>query len=263
MIGRWIENRDSDGEARLFCFAHAGGGGGFFRSWFKPLAPEIAVTPVILPGRETRWREPAFTRMDLLIEPLYEALIPCLDRPFALFGHSMGAVVAYELAHRLAEHPVRSAISLFVSARRMPYMPVRKKTYDLPDDQFLAAIRRLNGTAPALLRESALIQALLPNLRADFELNDTYLPTFRTPLSLPVSAFVGDRDQLVSRFDMRRWSEVTVGEFNLRVFDGDHFYLAGGPPSVLSAIRQDLQRALRPASFLGLRENLTPPATSR
>jgi surfactin synthase thioesterase subunit len=243
VTGHWIDDKDSKGDIRLFCFAHAGGGSGFFRSWQKSLTPEIAVTPVVLPGREARWREPAYTRMDLLIEPLCDAMLPHLDRPFALFGHSVGAVIAYEVARRLADGPFGPLVCLFVSARRVPHSPGnRPPIYKLPLDQFLAQVERLSGAQLRLLRESPLLPALLPGLRADFELNDTYSPTLGNVLTLPFSAFVGDRDQLVTVDEMRRWTELTVGEFNLRIFAGDHFYLAGGPLDVLDAIRQDIRR---------------------
>lgn len=244
MTNRWIADKNADGEVRLFCFAHAGGGSSFFRPWMKPLAPEIAVTPVVLPGREARWREPAYTSMELLIEPLCDAVMPFIDRPFALFGHSMGAVVAYEVARQLTFNPLGPPICLFVSARRAPHLSAqRPPIYNLPTDQFLAQIEQLNGTSSSILRESALLQALLPSLRADFELNDTYSPLLKARLSLPISAFVGGCDQLVGAGEMRRWGELTTGEFSLRIFDGDHFYLAGDRPDVLAAIRQDIRRA--------------------
>jgi medium-chain acyl-[acyl-carrier-protein] hydrolase len=246
MSGRWIDDRDTHGDVRLFCFAHAGGGSGFFRPWRKPLAPEIAVTPVVLPGREARWRELAYVRMEMLIDPLCDVMLPYLDKPFALFGHSMGAAIAYEVARRLADRRFGSPLCLFVSARRAPHLPRRQPPiYKLPTDEFLAQIELLNGTSSNLLRESALLQALLPALRADFELNDMYSPSSGPPLLVPISAFVGVGDPLASTDEMARWCELTTGEFSLRSFDGAHFYLAGAPPKVLAAIRQDIRRATR------------------
>lgn len=242
MIGRWIDDAEPRGEVRLFCFPHAGGGGAFYRAWRKDAAPDIAVTPVVLPGRESRWSERAFVRMEQLIEPLCHAIAPYLDRPFALFGHSMGAVVAYEVARRLRESP----LLLFVSARRAPHLPARRPPiHDLPRERFLAELARLNGTDASLLHESGLLEALLPGLRADFELNDTYAPSATTPLATPISAFVGDRDPLVNVGEMRRWGELTTGEFGLRVFEGDHFYLTSGRRELLDAIRRDIARAMR------------------
>ncbi len=247
MTGRWIDDRIIDGDIRLFCFAHAGGGGNFYRPWRRPLGPEIAVIPVVLPGREGRLKEAAYTRMEQLIDPLCDALLSYLDRPFALFGHSVGAVVAYEVARRLATWSVHHALlRLFVSARRGPHLPARRSSiYHLPTDEFLDAIERLNGTPSSLFRDRAMRDALLPGLRADFELNDRYAARSEGPLELPISAFVGDRDQLVGADEMRGWGDLTLNEFSLRIFAGDHFYLAEGRADVLAAVRLDVQRDFR------------------
>ncbi|TMQ14017.1 MAG: thioesterase [Deltaproteobacteria bacterium] len=248
MTGLWFDNRASAGELRLFCFAHAGGGAAFFYPWRAALAPDIAVTPVVLPGREARWREPPYRRMEALLAPLCDAVAAAIDRPFAFFGHSVGAVIAYEVAARLSTMVRGSPLCLVVSARRAPHLPSRRPPiHELPTERFLAELQALNGTADALLRDPALVQALLPGLRADFELNESYAPSVTKSLALPISALVGDRDPLVDVAEMRRWREVTTGTFGLRVFNGDHFFLAGGHVGVLDAIRSDVLRQLRVA----------------
>jgi surfactin synthase thioesterase subunit len=247
---RWIDDAGG-GEAavRLFCFAHAGGGSGFFRAWRAALGPAIGVAPVVLPGRESRWREPAFTRMEPLLDAVCDAMQPYLDRPFALFGHSLGAAIAWEVARRFAEGPARHApLCVFVSARRAPHLPPRRAPiHRLADDAFLAELQRLNGTHQTLIEEPSLLRALLPALRADFELDDAWRPAAPRPLAVPLSALAGDRDPIAAAGDVRRWSEVAAGEFSLRLFDGDHFYLADARAEVLDAIRYDLARALHAA----------------
>jgi medium-chain acyl-[acyl-carrier-protein] hydrolase len=256
MPGRWIDDTETQGHVRLFCFAHAGSGGGFFRSWKKQLNPEITVNPIMLPGREARWRESAHTHMDELIQPLCEAIMPYLDRPFAFFGHSMGAVIAFEMTRRLSQRPDSLPLCLFVSARRMPHLAARQpEIYKLPTEEFLVHLEQLNGTSSSLLQEPELLKALLPSLRADFQLNDTYTPPAGEQLPLPIWAFVGDRDKLVTINEMRRWGELTVAEFRLQVFSGDHFYLTASQSEVLAAIRNGIARALCRNGLPGLGGN--------
>lgn len=246
VTGPWIDRDDAGGDVRLFCFAHAGGGGAIFRPWRKMLAPALAVTPVILPGREARWREAPYVRMEALLGPLCDAVQAAVAGPFAFFGHSLGAAVAYEAALRLATARCGPPRCLLVSARRAPHLPSRRSPiHDLPTDRFLAELERLNGTAAILFRDPELLRALLPGLRADFELNDTYAPGRVAALPVPISAFVGNGDPLVNVGEMRRWGELTTSEFSLRVHDGDHFYLAGDRRPLLEAIRHDVARAMR------------------
>lgn len=243
---RWIvddgQAADSEAARQLFCFAHAGGGPSAFRPWRAPLAPEIAVRRVLLPGRESRLEEPPFRHITELIGPLCAALEPYLDRPYALFGHSMGAVVAYEVARRFSG-PARTAPTcLIVSGRRAPgRVPGQPRLSALPDDQFVAEVGRLNGIPPEVLGEPGLLDMLLPALRADFELAETYRPLPGGRLDCPVVAYLGTDDPEVDYAGVLRWREVTTGQFAVRVFRGDHFYLKGGRPDVLNAVRDDLR----------------------
>ena len=234
------------GTPQLFCFAHAGGGPSFFRPWRTALAPGIAVCPVALPGREARLDEQPFRRITELVEPLGAALLPHLDadRPYALFGHSMGAVAAYEVARWLTSHARTGPACLLVSGRRAPSAaPIRQRISELPDGQFLAAVRQLNGIPPEVLREPELLSMLLPALRADFELAETYQPLPGGGLGCPVAAYLGTSDPEVTPAGVLDWQQVTTAEFSVRVFRGDHFYLKGDRPDVLSAVREDLHRS--------------------
>jgi medium-chain acyl-[acyl-carrier-protein] hydrolase len=229
---------------RLFCFAHAGGGPSFFRPWRQALAPAVDVRPVLLPGRESRVRELPYRRMEQLLDPLCAALVPYLDRPYALFGHSLGSVIAYEVARRLAAGDVLPPSALLVSGRRAPGVPARRRAFSaLPEPEFLAAIAALNGTPPEVLSQPQLLQLLLPALRADFELNETYRPVPGPPLGCPLIAYMGLDDPEVNAAELLAWHTETSAEFTLRTFPGDHFYLRAGRPDVVSAARQDLSRA--------------------
>lgn len=243
MSGRWIaDDRPADG-IQLFCFAHAGGGPSLFRPWRDKLAPDSLVRPVQLPGRESRLDEPPFRQMADLIPPLCEALEPYLSQPYALFGHSMGAIVAYEVARRLSAGTTPGPACLLVSGRAPRLAASWRPVHGLSDAEFLAEVGRLNGIPPEVLDEPDLISMLLPALRADYELSETYQPPSGASLRCPVTAYISTSDPDVGEVELRSWKEVTTGEFSLRVFTGDHFYLKGGRQDVLSAVREDLSPA--------------------
>jgi surfactin synthase thioesterase subunit len=237
----------TEAELRLFCLPHAGGGGAFFHPWRAALAPGIEVRPVVLPGRESRIRELPYVTMEQAIGPLAELIGPQLDRPYALFGHSLGAAVCYELARRFAALGLPAPVRLFVSARRAPHLPARRASYARLDDAaFLAEVARLNGTPSDVLQQPELVRLFLPTLRADFELNDTYTPLPAPRLDCPISAFVGRDDPEADTDELAAWAQVTSGAFRFREFDGDHFYLKDQAAGLLDEIRADL--ALRPSA---------------
>ncbi|MEU3838572.1 alpha/beta fold hydrolase [Streptomyces sp. NPDC028635] len=246
MSRSWTDVRPGGGEAaglRLFCFAHAGGGSAFFHPWRKALGPGVDVHPVVLPGRERRAGEAAHTRMGPLVDQLAGELSGRLDLPYALFGHSLGSIVAYETARALLERGLPAPRALLVSGRRGPFVPSsRRPVHLLPEEEFLAEMSQLGGTPPEVLRQRELLRHFLPPLRADHEVNETYLPP-RLPgpaLTCPVFAFTGDADPLADPHAVAGWREVTSGDFRLRVFAGDHFYLKGAPEEVMAALRSAL-----------------------
>jgi surfactin synthase thioesterase subunit len=247
--GRWIggnaRNRAADAPQRLFCFTHAGGGPAFYRPWCTALAPEIDVRPIQLPGRESRFDEPPYRHIGELVDAVCPALEPYLDRPYAFFGHSMGSLVAYEVARRFCAGAGPAPYCLVVSGRRGPRIPSnRRLLYGLPDDEFLAEVARLGGMPKEVLEQPDLLEMVLPTLRADYELSETYQPLPGGRLTCAVAAYLGTADPEVDRAGLEGWREEADGEFTMRVFAGDHFYLKGGRSDVLSAVRQDLRGAM-------------------
>lgn len=253
MARSWLgRSADPDAELLLLCLPHAGGGGTFFRSWQQELAPGIDVRPIQLPGRESRLREPAYHRMEDLLGPLTDGVAPYLDRPYAVFGHSMGACIGFELVRRLTACGLPPPVRLLVSARRAPHLAPRRNHYlGLDDEEFLRAVLSLGGTPGEVVEQRDLLRLFLPTMRADFELNDTYQPLAGPRLDCPISAFVGDCDAEANPAEVAAWAQVTTGLCSARVFRGGHFYLKEQQPEVLGAITE----ALRPARNL----QLVPP----
>jgi surfactin synthase thioesterase subunit len=207
---------------------------------------------VQLPGRENRLRETAVDSIPAIVDLLLPALSPYLDRPFAVFGHSMGAVLAAEFVRALAASSGPLPGHLIVSGRRPPSMPgLESPLHDLPDAEFVAEINRRYGGVPAGVMEHAdLVALLLPSLRADMKAIETHLPPPRPPLSCPISVFGGTRDRLTPRGHLDAWRAETVGMFRIREFTGDHFYLNAHRDDVLA----DLSATLAPMIAAGLTE---------
>lgn len=199
---------------------------------------------VQLPGRETRFSEPARTSLHDLVDELTTALEPWLDRPYALFGHSMGALIAYELARALDRRAMRAPSHLFVSGQAAPHRPNRHRTlHRLPDEALLAALRTLTARPDAAMDNAELMRLLLPTLRADCTLCSTYEWQDGAPVGCPVTALGGREDRSVSRADLDAWRRHTAGPFDVRIFPGDHFFVHTARAAVLRAVKTRLRRA--------------------
>jgi medium-chain acyl-[acyl-carrier-protein] hydrolase len=245
--GSWLafEPLRRDAQLRLFCFPYAGGSSLIFRNWERSFPTAIDVCPVQLPGRGSRMLEPAFTKLGDLVTELTKGLLAYLDRPFAFFGHSMGALIGFELARRLrAQHGLMPS-HLFASGRYAPQIEASHRiTYNLPEDELLAELRRLNGSPDEVLEHPELMQLLLPIIRADFQLVQTYDYQPELPLSCGITALGGLKDPDVSREHLDAWREQTTGTFAIRMFLGDHFFLQTAQSTLLRMIHQDLKKSL-------------------
>lgn len=230
---------------RLFCFPYSGGSTAIFSAWPQRLPAAIEVWPVQLPGRGARLAEPPFTRMTPLIEALASAIRPYLDRPFAFFGHSMGALVSFELARQLRRRYDLCPVHLIASGHRAPHVPDRDPPiYALPESEFLEELRRLNGTPAEVLEHAELRELVLPALRADFAVCETYVYTEDHPLECPIAALGGLQDSEVPREDLEAWRMQTQSAFSLRMLPGDHFFLNKEQPLLLQALVRELEPVL-------------------
>jgi medium-chain acyl-[acyl-carrier-protein] hydrolase len=231
---------------RLFCFPYAGGGAMAYRAWGQDLPGGIEVCPVQLPGRENRLLEPPFTRLASLVQTLLDVLRPYLDRPFALFGHSLGALIGFELARQLQKQFGLFPAHLFVSGHRAPQLPdPDRPLHDLPEAKFVEELRRLGGTPEVVLRDRDMLQLVLPVLRADFALCETYTYAGWDALGCPITALGGWQDHKVRYEELIAWQEQTQAGFQLRMFPGDHFYLRNARIPLLRTIGQELAPLLQ------------------
>jgi medium-chain acyl-[acyl-carrier-protein] hydrolase len=239
----WLANPRPDPRAvvRLFCFPYSGAGASIFYSWPGTLPPLIQVCPVQLPGRGNRLAEPSFIRLLPLVQAAAEALLPYLDKPFAFFGHSMGALVSFELARHLSKQHNLSPVHLFVSGHNAPHIPDREPPiHALPEPEFMAKLRQLNGMRKGVLEDAELMQLVLPILRADFAACETYVYQAASPLECPISALGGLQDEYVTRDGLEAWREQTSASFYLRMFPGDHFYLNTDRQLLLRTLAREL-----------------------
>lgn len=227
---------------RLFCFPYAGGGASMFYAWSSGLPPEVQVCPVHLPGRENRLTEPPFTRLSPLVQKLARVLLPFTDMPFAIFGHSLGAVIGFELGRELRRQHRLRPIHLFVSARRAPQLPNHASPlHQLRDAEFLQELlSRYNGIPKVILQDRELMKLFLPVIKADMAILETYAYASEEPLECPISAFGGLLDREISHADLEAWSRQTRSTFAVQMFPGDHFFIQSARAYLLRALSQDL-----------------------
>jgi medium-chain acyl-[acyl-carrier-protein] hydrolase len=187
--------------------------------------------------------EPAITRMPGLIKAIAPAILPYLDMPFAFFGHSMGTVISLELARYLRTRSGVEPAYLFVSGARAPQIQsTEPPSYNLPEAEFLDELRRLNGTPAEILEHPELMDLMLPVLRADFELVQTYVYRERKPLACPITAFGGSLDKEVGVRRLQAWRAQTTAGFSSKKIPGDHFFIHTSQPALLSALSQELDK---------------------
>lgn len=243
IFNTWVKYPRPNPQAnlRLFCFPYAGGLARSFRDWSDHLPETIEICSIELPGRGTQIKSPLFTRLQPLTQAIAHALRLHLDKPFAFFGHSMGGLVSFEVTRLLRKDFGVMPVHLFVSGRRAPQLkPTKLPIHNLPRREFIEELKHLNGTPSEVLKNYELMELMLPILRADFAVLETYNYTSETPLSCPIAVFGGLEDLEVSYEELEAWREQTSSEFSLDMFQGDHFFIHSTQQLLLQLIAQKL-----------------------
>jgi medium-chain acyl-[acyl-carrier-protein] hydrolase len=239
---RWFESLAPahPGSLRLFCFPYAGGSAQVFRRWQPHLPQEIVLSLVHLPGRASRINEPAFAQLTPMVGEIADAIVSEPHADFAFWGHSMGAMISFELARELRRRGHAGPVGLIVSGRSAPQIPdADPPKYDLPEQEFIAELKRLNGTPRELLDDPELMALFLPILRADFELVDKYRYEDGEPLACPFYVYGGLQDTHVPAKDLSAWQRQTTATCTVRLFPGDHFFIHSCSTGVVDALRRD------------------------
>lgn len=242
----WVHTHPLPGaRLRLFCFPFAGGSVGSFMPWFAKLAPHLQLCAIQLPGRGARFGEPPLQDFTTLIERLGEIIAQHDDCPYAFFGHSLGALVAFELAHHCVRRGLARPRHLFVSASGAPRHRVGAPRYDLlSDGELLVKLRDYSGTPPEVLANQELMALLLPAIRADFALLRHYRYQPRPRLDVPMSVLAGHADTHVGEETLHDWQTETRAGCELHGFDGGHFFPFEQPEKVLELVKRKLAAVL-------------------
>lgn len=238
----------SPARLRLFCFPHAGGGTALFDAWPAAFPAGVEVCPVYLPGRERRIWERPLAQLLPLVEMLANDLLPWLNIPFAFFGHSMGALVGFELARHLRQIQGPQPIHLFVSACRPPHLPRGAHLiHHLSRQEFIEELRRL-GIAAEVLHNAELLELVLPMLYADIAACETYVYQAKEPLGCSITAFGGTQDRSVE--PLSAWSIHTRQTCSCVLLPGDHFYVQSAQPLLLRYLAEELVALLHTAQAM-------------
>jgi medium-chain acyl-[acyl-carrier-protein] hydrolase len=243
---RWFAGLDRRPAAavRLFCFPYAGGSTDTFFPWIEQAPDFVEVCPVQLPGRGTRMMEAVFSDLPSMVHGIAAPLRPCLDKSFAFLGHSMGALLAFEVAHHLRQTGSRTPVYLFVSGCRAPQQALRDAKWGaLSDEDLLRQILRLNYSRPEVRENPELLALTLPCLRADLAVFESYQYEHHAPLQCGITAFGGREDPEVKIEDLQGWQAQTGCELRICVLPGDHFFIGASAygPTVLAEVASTLR----------------------
>jgi surfactin synthase thioesterase subunit len=232
---KWVRRSHPAPQAktRLVCLPHAGGSASFYFPVSRALAPAVEVLAVQYPGRQDRRQEPNIPDLHVMADRIFDAIRHLDDKPLALFGHSMGAVLAYEVALRMQDAGLPAPARVFTSGRRAPSCPRDERIHAESDEQLVAELRKLSGTADAMLTDPELLEMIMPAIRSDYRAVETYAHDPGRRLDCPMTVLTGDADPRVTVEEAAAWDHHTSGPTDLHVYPGGHFYLAEPRESAL------------------------------
>jgi medium-chain acyl-[acyl-carrier-protein] hydrolase len=241
---RWLPfGAAPDAAVRLLCLPHAGAGATAYRAWGAEFPAAVGVCPVQPPGREKRRREPPLTTAQEIAVQLADEISEAVRPPYAIFGHSTGAVCAFEVVREIRRRGGPEPVHLFVSGRQAPQQPLEHTPLDgLSVDELAVVLRRLGGTPDEVLGQLDVLAMLQPLLVADFTVNESYLYRPEQPLDVPVTAFAATRDRGAEPERMAAWAAQTTASFAVHALSGGHFAIFDHARSVAGRIAADLAR---------------------
>lgn len=240
----FIPQPNPTAKVRFFCFPYAGAGATLFNQWPSFMPDTVELVAFQPPGREMRFREEPVTSWSEMVKYIVREIDDYLDKPAILFGYCVGSIVAFEVARALQEtgKPVQA---LLVAARFAPSIPEPRQVHTLPDDQLVTTLAEYNATPADILNDASLLKILLPSIRADFQISETYQYTPEPKLTIPVTAFRGGQDQAITSANMQAWQETTTNSFALRTLPGGHFFIHDAQPIFKQMLRQTIQKIIK------------------
>jgi len=233
-----VKIRNFDGlknKNKMICFPYAGGCASFYGKW-RDKMESVEICPVQLPGREETFRDEKIYDMETASDQIVEAIEDYVDKDTVFFGHSMGAKIAYEVVRKLEKNGKRIKC-LIASGSTAPDIPPKKFVHNLPDKNLLDELQRLSGTPTEILGQTELLKCLLPMIRADFTLDETYCPVSKEKITCPIVVWGGRYDPDVNKEDLKAWKEYSYGNFHMKRFDGNHFFI-NDCPEIFSEMRK-------------------------